>query len=62
MNAEKARARRSLFALAAVVIVFFVFGITHLGGLRWDYDEGVQAMEARLVLDAWAGSVWQVWS
>ena len=54
MNAEKARARRSLFALAAVVIVFFVFGITHLGGLRWDYDEGVQAMEARLVLDGYS--------
>ena len=47
----QALVKRPLFVLGVVVVTFLVFGAAHLDGLRWDYDEGVHAMEALLALD-----------
>ena len=40
--------RLPTIVMLVTVAVFAVIGATHLGGLRWDFDEGVQAMEAYL--------------
>ena len=37
-------------ALLGVVMAFCLWQMAHLGGFRWDYDEGAHMMQARLML------------
>jgi 4-amino-4-deoxy-L-arabinose transferase-like glycosyltransferase len=37
-------------ALLGVVMAFWLWQMAHLGGFRWDYDEGAHMMQARLML------------
>jgi len=34
-------------ALTSLLVGFFVWGATHLGGFAWDFDEGLNLMKAR---------------
>ena len=43
--------RNKLFwiALMVILLAFFLWQVNHLEGFRWDFDEGVYMMEARLL-------------
>jgi len=51
MNSDGTGRRNKLFWIALVIILlaFFLWQVNHLEGFRWDYDEGVYMMDARLI-------------
>jgi len=51
MNSDGTGQRDKLFwiALMVILLAFFLWQVNHLEGFRWDYDEGVYMMEARLL-------------
>jgi 4-amino-4-deoxy-L-arabinose transferase-like glycosyltransferase len=51
MNSNGTRQRNKLFWLTLMVILlaFFLWQVNHLEGFRWDFDEGVYMMDARLI-------------
>ena len=48
--------RNKLFwaTLIVILLAFFLWQVNHLEGFRWDYDEGVYMMEARLLRNGYA--------
>jgi len=51
MNSDGTGRRNKLFwiALMVILLAFFLWQVNHLEGFRWDYDEGVYMMDARLI-------------
>ena len=47
-------AKRHLAAVA-ILAAYAALALSHLGGLRWDSDEGINWAKGRLVGDAWLG-------
>jgi 4-amino-4-deoxy-L-arabinose transferase-like glycosyltransferase len=51
MNSDRTGQRNKLFwtALMVILLAFFLWQVNHLEGFRWDFDEGVYMMDARLI-------------
>lgn len=41
-------------ALVALLALYAVVALTHLAGVRWDFDEGIAASQARLMADGYS--------